>query len=205
MIPKLTRSIQWGGFLIILLVVLLLAARFGPNKNSTPAGTNSVPLAEGAVPGPLALYVYPQPGAQLTTDEYNKGIPIPVQGKMSDFTCNLVIHTDILFGRQHVCSLFDNSLSPSTPCITFQTPTDTDFFSNVEIWVDNQQVNGGKLGSENTNEVQDSSIQGGYYLCYRLQLNSGSHKMRYIFQWLQGNILDTGEWPFSIVNPSKTP
>jgi hypothetical protein len=73
-----------------------------------------------------------------------------------------------------------------------------DFWRNVELWLDGQNLITANLDEENRLE-SSSLLWNSYDMCYRIGLEIGPHRMRYVFQWEPAGILDIGEWEFTII------
>jgi hypothetical protein len=84
------------------------------------------------------------------------------------------------------------------PCRNYPELEDADFWSNVVITLDGNQINGGRLGSQNTLEEAAWTYWNEYYLCYRVPLNVGTHTMAYTFTWKAANVVDKAQWDFTI-------
>lgn len=184
-----------------LLLVTVLGVLFSDSNNGSqslsPLSIELTPLESRRVQEVPYVLAHPLPNSGLRLEEYNRGMQRPgVNISMKD-TYNICIFSEPLAGRNKACNLPGGH---ETPCSTFPPPTQDDFFRGVEIVLDGKQINGGRIGEANTLEIPDPILVGGYYLCYRMPLSIGTHRLRYTFHWQPGNITDTAEWEFTLVD-----
>ncbi|CAG0971412.1 hypothetical protein ANRL4_01287 [Anaerolineae bacterium] len=189
-----------AGILSLFLIAALGGLFFDSNNGSqslSPLSIELTPLESRRVQGVSYVLAHPMPNSTLKLEDYNRGMQRPgVNLPMKD-TYNICILSEPLAGRNKACNLPGGR---ETPCPTFPPPARDDFFRDVEIVLDGKQINGGRIGENNTLEIPDSILVGGYYLCYRMPLSIGTHRLRYTFHWQPGNIADTAEWEFTLVD-----
>jgi hypothetical protein len=184
-----------------LVIVSLLSISGRPNP-SEPLSINLTPLEASVIKG-ANLLVHPLPDAALTLNEYERGMKqTRLDGSSGIY--NICILADPFVGNHRLCELPGIPSTPGTPCPTFQSPTASDFWNNVEVFLDGRQINGGRIGRENTLEEPHSYLYDAYNMCYCIALEVGIHRMKYIFRWPPENITDAAEWEFTIIKLAAT-
>ncbi len=204
------RILIYTSSVLLVLVVGVLLLLVLSNR---PAGNNAdnlPPLSVTLTPEKARLVsvvpyvqVHPMPGAQLTLEEYRRGMQRPGYASDPRDIYNICIISDVRFGRTGVCLESLSTTPPSTivtPCRTNPYPEldDAYFWRNLEITLDGKPINGGRMGNENTYEEPDRYSRNTYLLCYRVPLDIGTHKMTYTFTWSAANIVDKAQWEFTL-------
>ncbi len=177
--------------------LLFFAGNRTNQDRGQPLPITLTPLGARRVSGVPYVLVHPLPGAQLTLEEYNRGMLSPVSsGKTNDKGIySICVFTEPRFGRALYCR------TPPTldsSCRNYPELEDADFWNSIVITLDGSQINGGRLGSQNTLEETAWHNPSEYSLCYRVPLNVGTHTMTYTFNWKAANVVDKAQWDFTI-------
>jgi len=203
--------------LIVIVAMIAVWSLAAPDESKSESVVSSKPTATATLPAldidltPLParevdgvpyVLAHPIPGSILSMEEYNRGMMKSIDIHTSE-RYDICVYTEVLYGRDRICDLppalnATVTPTPNPDCRSLAYLLGTDFRPHIQIFLDDKLISGGVLGEENTLEISDYLGRDSYYLCYRVPLESGVHKMKYVFEWEPENILDVGEWEFTL-------
>lgn len=196
------RKLLTAGLTVLAVVLVVLAVWIIDSRSRYPSYLQFelTPLKDRIVSGSSIVWAHPIPNSRLTLSDYNKGMSRPGQSASSSDSApyNICILSEPLSGRDRLCDLPGGETTPCPP--TLIPPTLNEFYDNVQVFIDGTSANVEALGSDNILEIPEPILSNAYYLCYRIPLEAGAHRVRYSFRWTASKINDVVEWEFTIVN-----